>query len=115
MNFVALDVETANADMAAICQIGIARFANAVMTDEWKSYIDPQDYFDGIKGSIHGIDEAVVAGAPTFGALVNTINGLLNGHVVVHAYKFRQARDLSSMQEVRERCHHHALGLSSAA
>lgn len=27
-DFVAIDVETANADMASICQIGIAGFAN---------------------------------------------------------------------------------------
>jgi DNA polymerase III subunit epsilon len=83
MDFVAIDVETANADMASICQIGIARFANGVLADEWKSNIDPQDYFDGINVSIHGIDEAIVAGAPTFGVLANTINGMLNGHVVV--------------------------------
>jgi DNA polymerase-3 subunit epsilon len=83
MDFVAMDVETANADMASICQIGIARFANGVMTDEWKSYIDPQDDFGEINVSIHGIDEAIVAGAPTFALLANTINGLLNGHVVV--------------------------------
>ncbi len=83
MDFVAVDVETANPDMASICQIGIARFANGVVADEWKSYIDPQDHFYGINVSIHGIDEGVVAGAPTFGMLASKINGLLNGHVVV--------------------------------
>jgi len=82
-----MDVETANADMASICQIGIARFANGVMTDEWKSYVNPQDYFDALNVSIHGIEETIVEGAPTFGRLVNTINGLLNGKVVVtHTY-----------------------------
>ena len=82
MNFTAIDVETANSDMASICQIGIARFANGVMADEWKSYVK-QDDFDPINVSIHGIDEGMVAGAPTFGVLANKINGLLNGHVVV--------------------------------
>ena len=82
MNFTAIDVETANSDMASICQIGIARFANGVMADEWKSYVK-QDDFDPINVSIHGIDEGMVAGAPTFGMLANKINGLLNGHVVV--------------------------------
>jgi DNA polymerase-3 subunit epsilon len=83
MEFMALDVETANADMASICQIGIARFANGALTDEWKSYIDPQSHFDGINVSIHGIDETVVAGAPTYGEIVNTIQGALNGRIVV--------------------------------
>lgn len=83
MEFVAIDVETANADMASICQIGIASFANGKLADEWKTYVDPQDRFDGINVSIHGIDGSIVAGAPVFGALVNTINSALNGHVVV--------------------------------
>ena len=31
MDFVAIDVETANADLASICQIGIAHFSNSVL------------------------------------------------------------------------------------
>jgi DNA polymerase-3 subunit epsilon len=83
MEFVALDVETANADMASICQIGVARFANGVLTDEWKTYVDPQSHFDGMNIAIHGIDESVVSGAPTFSALANTIKGVLGGRIVV--------------------------------
>jgi DNA polymerase-3 subunit epsilon len=83
MEFVAIDVETANADMASICQIGIAHFANGVIANEWKTYVDPQDHFDGINVSIHGIDESVVAGAPIFGALAITIKDALEGRIVV--------------------------------
>jgi DNA polymerase-3 subunit epsilon len=83
MGFVAMDVETANADKASICQIGIARFANRVVIDEWKSYVDPKDYFHSRNVSIHGIKKADVDGAPSFGALVKEINGRLNGQVVV--------------------------------
>jgi DNA polymerase-3 subunit epsilon len=83
MEFVAIDVETANADMASICQIGIAHFENSVLTDEWKTYVDPQDHFDGMNVSIHGIDEDVVAGSPTFGMLAHTVMGRLNGRIVV--------------------------------
>src|SRR5205814_1000464 len=81
MEFVAIDVETANANMASICQIGIAHFANGKLTNEWKTYVDPQDHFDGINVSIHGIDESTVAGAPTFGMLTTTVNDALNGRV----------------------------------
>src|SRR5262249_24058822 len=83
IDFVALDVETANADMASICQIGIARFRNGTLADEWKTYVDPQDYFDAINVSIQGIDDFVVEGAPSFGALANTIQDALRGTVVV--------------------------------
>ncbi len=83
MNFVAIDVETANADMASICQIGLVKCENGVLSDEWKTYVDPEDYFDGINVSIHGIDESVVKGAPTFPELADTLRSYLEGTVVV--------------------------------
>jgi DNA polymerase-3 subunit epsilon len=83
MEFVALDVETANADMASICQIGIARFAKGLLVGEWKTYVDPQDHFDMMNISIHGIDESVVAGAPTFDKISDAIGNALGGRVVV--------------------------------
>jgi len=83
MNFVAIDVETANADMASICQIGLVKCENGVLSDEWKTYVDPKDYFDGINVSIHGIDESVVKGAPTFAELADTLRSYLEGTVVV--------------------------------
>lgn len=83
MNFVAIDVETANADMASICQIGLVKCANGTLSDEWKSYVDPEDYFYGINVSIHGIDESVVKSAPKFPELADTLRSYLEGTVVV--------------------------------
>lgn len=83
MNFVAIDVETANADMASICQIGLVKYEKGVLSNEWKTYVDPEDYFDGINISIHGIDESVVKGAPTFPDLTDTLRLFLEGLVVV--------------------------------
>jgi hypothetical protein len=40
MEFVAIDVETANADMASICQIGIAEFKDGTLAEEWKTYVE---------------------------------------------------------------------------
>ena len=40
MEFVAIDVETANADMASICQIGIAKYSKGQLIDEWTSLIN---------------------------------------------------------------------------
>ena len=48
MNFVAIDVEAANADMASVCSIGAVRFENGRVADEWYSLVDPHDYFDDI-------------------------------------------------------------------
>lgn len=83
MEFISIDVETANADMASICQIGAAHFVDGVLAEEWETYIDPEDYFDGINVSIHGIDETVIRGAPTFPKVAATLNQFLNNHVVV--------------------------------
>ena len=83
MEFVALDVETANADMASICQIGIAQFKGGTLAQEWKTYVDPQDHFDGINVSIHGIDEDVVVGSPTFAMLADTLISRLSGRIIV--------------------------------
>jgi DNA polymerase III subunit epsilon len=83
MEFVAIDVETANADMASICQIGIAQFKDGTLAEEWKTYVDPQDHFDEINVSIHGIDEDVVAGSPTFAKLADTLISRLSGRIIV--------------------------------
>lgn len=83
MNFVAIDVETANEDMASICQIGIVKYESGVLCDEWKSYIDPEDYFSCINISIHGIDSSVVQGAPTFPEIAETLSSYFRDSIIV--------------------------------
>ncbi len=73
----------ANADMASICQIGIAHFVDGLVVDEWKSYVNPEDYFDPLNISIHGIDEAMVKDAPKFPDLKTEIHRHLYDHVSV--------------------------------
>ena len=83
MEFVAIDVETANADLSSICQVGVARFADGEVLEEWKTYVDPEDYFDGINISIHGIDEEVVKDAPTLPLIADQLHGWLDSRVAV--------------------------------
>jgi len=83
MNFVAIDVETANADMSSICQIGLVKYENSVQVDEWKSYVDPEDYFDDFNISIHGIDKSIVKGAPKFSELTITLHSYLDKKIVI--------------------------------
>lgn len=87
MEFIAFDVETANPDMASICQIGIAKYKNGELIDEWSSLIDPEDYFDDINIDIHGITEEDVVGAPTFPQLLDELNRFfLNSICVSHTH-----------------------------
>lgn len=83
MKFTAVDVETANADMASICQIGLASYAGEVLLEEWKTYIDPDDYFDSANTSIHGIDQAMVEGAPILSGVSEKICGFLDNRLCV--------------------------------
>lgn len=82
MDFVAIDVETANPDVASICQIGIVAFENGSVKESWQSLVNPEDYFDGINVSIHGIDEHAVKGAPTFPQVFETVRKWLAGAMV---------------------------------
>ena len=83
MNFVAIDVETANADMSSICQIGIAKYAEDQLVEEWSSLINPEDYFDFINISIHGITEETVKDSPTFPEILSTLDRLLKNTICV--------------------------------
>jgi len=91
MEFTAIDVETANADLASICQIGLVRFSNGQRTDTWESLVNPEDYFDGVNVSIHGIDESTVADAPKFPDVSCVVSRQLVGTVVVCHTAFDRA------------------------
>jgi DNA polymerase-3 subunit epsilon len=100
-DFVALDVETANADMSSICQIGIACFTDGKLVHEWSTYIDPEDYFDFINVSIHGIDEHKVQGAPTLPFVADQIADYVRGKVVVSHTHFDRVAMLQGWEKYR--------------
>jgi len=83
MNFIALDVETANADMASICQIGIAKYADGKLIEEWSSLLNPEDDFDPMNVHIHGIAEEDVVGSPTFPEIADTLGRFLSSEICV--------------------------------
>ena len=53
LTFSAVDVETANADRASICQIGVVHVRNGEIHDEWQTVLDPEDWFDDWNVMIH--------------------------------------------------------------
>ena len=86
--FVALDVETANPDLASICQIGVVSFASGKVAGSWQSLVNPEDYFDPLNVSIHGIDEDTVRDAPRFPGVASHLGTLLTGRVVASHMPF---------------------------
>ena len=86
--FVAIDVETANPDLASICQIGIVRFLDGEIRESWQTLVNPEDYFDAFNTSIHGIEERDVVHAPRFPEVVPDVARMLGGHIVVSHMPF---------------------------
>lgn len=83
MDFVVIDVETANADLSSICQVGIASFRDGTLADSWVSLVNPQDYFSAVNVSIHGIDNCCVIDAPTWGEVFPEVASRLQNMIVV--------------------------------
>lgn len=83
MEFAAIDVETANPDMGSICQIGIARFDGGQLVEEWSTLVDPEDYFDDVNISIHGIEPRMVKGKPKLPDISDKLRGYLEGTLSV--------------------------------
>ena len=83
LTFVAIDVETANADLSSICQVGVAIFRDGALQQKWESLVNPEDEFDWINISIHGIDEDTVKDAPNWAAVFPVVSSLLRDNVVV--------------------------------
>jgi DNA polymerase-3 subunit epsilon len=88
MEFVAIDVETANSNMASICQIGLAKFKDGVLEKEWSSLLNPEDYFDDINTSIHGIKEKHVVSAPVLSEIVPVLAEFMSGSICVSHTQF---------------------------
>jgi DNA polymerase-3 subunit epsilon len=82
MDFVAVDVETANSDPRSICQIGIAGFHQGKLIERWQSLVDPRDRFDAGNMAVHGIRAAAVRGAPTFGEVYPELQMRFGGRIV---------------------------------
>ena len=98
--FVAVDVETANADLASICQIGAVVFEAGRPTATWGSLVNPHDEFSPINVSIHGITEESVASAPSF----QEISGALWSHVSDRLVVSHTWFDRIALQRASERC-----------
>ena len=83
MQFVAIDVETANPDLSSICQIGIVSFDNGAITATWQRLVNPEDYFNPWNMSIHGISEDDVADASTLPDIFSDLQELPSQQIVV--------------------------------
>ena len=88
LTFNSIDVETANADRASICQIGIVHVREGEIANQWQTLVNPEDWFDPWNVSIHGIDETDVGGSPTLPEVRAELRARLRGSVLVSHTSF---------------------------
>ena len=87
-DFIALDVETANADFASICAIGLVHFRLGEPVKTLTILVDPEDDFDPFNVSIHGISAQQVAGKPTMARVLPVISAALRNTAIIHHSPF---------------------------
>lgn len=88
MDFVTIDVETANNERSSICQIGIACYKNSKLVDEWVTLLDPQGDFLYFNTKIHGIRQSDVINAPRFSAIIQKLHSYLDNRIVISHTNF---------------------------
>ncbi len=67
-NFVALDVETANAQPTSVCSIAVVKVIDCSIVDSLQRYVKPEPnyYFRHFTKNIHGISRGITDSALTF-------------------------------------------------
>ena len=83
LTFNAIDVETANANRASICQIGIVHIRDGQIQDQWETLVDPEEWFDPHNTHIHGIEATAVEDSPTLPEIRGELRRRLRGSVLV--------------------------------
>ena len=88
LDFVCIDVETANWDRESICQVGLVTVKNGSIVDSWSTLINPEAWFCGWNVQIHGISEEMVRDAPVFPQIHGELSRRMAGLVVVSHTSF---------------------------
>ncbi len=91
MDFLAVDVETANFDKSSICQIGWTVVSRGAISSSDVLLIDPETYFDPFCINIHGITKDAVRGSPKFSNVKHTFEELMNNLPVISYGLFDRA------------------------
>ena len=85
-NFTAIDFETAQGYRWSICQVGLIRVENGIITKEINILIQPpNNYYWQQFTNIHGITARITRFAPTFNTVWNQLQPYIeNQNVVAH-------------------------------
>ena len=94
LTFNAIDVETANADPASVCQIGIVSIRDGVVKRQLSVLVDPEAEFNDFNVRLHGIDHNAVRDSEALPNLEARLRRILEETVLVSHTAFdRMAMD----------------------
>lgn len=85
-NFTAIDFETANASRASACQVGLIKVRDGRIEDGKSWLIKPPagvSYFDPFNTALHGINAAMVVGAPSWQEILPEIMSFIGKDLVI--------------------------------
>ncbi len=99
MEFVVIDVETANRHCGSICQVGVATFRNGCLSGVWGTLVDPEDSFSPTNMAIHGIRARHVTHAPNWAEVQRELRPRLEHRILASHTCF----DLRAMESANER------------
>jgi DNA polymerase-3 subunit epsilon len=86
LDFVAIDVETANSFRSSICAIGLAIVEDGRIVERVTWLVKPSapnDHFDGLNVYLHGITPEAVADAPGFAEVLPSLLAYVDGRPVI--------------------------------
>lgn len=105
VNFVAIDLETANAFRGSICQIGITEVLDGEVQPSQSWLVKPKrNLYDGCNIAIHGITPEDTKNSPSFPDVWKKVYPFLEGKIVVahctpfHMYALKDAFDDNKME-----------------
>ena len=101
LTFTAIDVETANANPASICQIGIVQVRNGRIEEQLSILVDPEEKFAAGNVGVHGINEETVEGCDTFAEAHGDLCRRLRGRVVVSHTAFDRVAVAGAVEKYR--------------
>lgn len=83
-SFTAIDFETSQGKRWSICQVGLVRVENHIITEQLSILVQPPDnYYWNNFIDIHGIDPEQTADAPTFDQIWQQIEPFIKNQAVV--------------------------------
>ena len=92
LTFNAIDVETANADPASICQIGVVRIRDGKIAESLSMLVNPEVGFNPFNVNLHGISEDTVKNSKTLPQVQAGLRSLIEDNVLVSHTPFDRGR-----------------------